>query len=183
MTDLFHFFRKIRRDTGQSYSGASQLHDHAGLTRVFVSSRYADQPGFVTETEIIQMPNNDQRDLRIVRHLSLRYLEKLTVSNRELVTNEIAASMQGSAIWARMILQYLQKTCSRTTKEASIKRTLFDMPPPQGLSEVYIKLFEKLVDGVAVNRWILGRCLDLMAANSERTVICSARRVCTCRES
>ena len=171
--DLVDFFEQIRREPGQSAAGSSDLQEQAGLVRVFTSSRYGDHSRIPSGTEIICMPNNAQRDLCIVRHLSSRYLEKLTLPTRELVTNKVAAKMQGSAIWARMVLQYLQKTCSRTTREASIERTLHDIPQPQGLSELYVRLFEKVVGDVADNRWILARSLDLMAA---------ARRQLTLRE-
>ncbi|KAM3413750.1 hypothetical protein BST61_g10437 [Cercospora zeina] len=105
----------------------------------------------------------------IVSHLTTQYLEEVEDPARDFVIQEASSKMQGSAIWARLLLQYLQS--SAMTKVGPIKRLLQSLPPPEELSELYIRLFEKAVEKFPDNRWILARSLDLLAAARRRLTL------------
>ncbi|KAI7083268.1 hypothetical protein KC356_g7725 [Hortaea werneckii] len=137
----------------------------SGLIRLLTSSRYTERARQWNAFETISMRPGRDRDLVLVQELANRELcnRDLTMDQAavKVVVEKVSQDMQGSALWASTVIQWL-KTSGITT-EALVRETLQDIPPPKELVRLYGKLFEKMVAGNGVNRMLLGLCLDLLA--------------------
>jgi Cdc6-like AAA superfamily ATPase len=129
---ILHFFEKF--------------HEHGAPVNVFLSCRYDESikdrlpPG----RRILRMKASLDRDHIIaafhVNHLLSRQPEQI----KELIIKELAEKAEGSAIWLKMVLEYLRRP---HRSEGEIKRDLQRMPSPKSLSKLYRKLFETATCG------------------------------------
>ena len=86
---------------------------------------------------------------------------------RQLLVENLTTGMQGSAIWARMTLEYLV-TSTRRTSVDSIQSYLEKNVPPKPLAELYLGVFENTTRGGDECKWLLARSLELMAGARHR---------------
>lgn len=140
----------------------SKFSQRTGRIRIFTSSRpdteHSHSP---TSTGIIQHRHNVERDLMIARHLADIYLAHLDIAVRNTVINTVGRRTEGSAIWARMTIQYVLQ--SKAACEHDIKDML-EKDLPGEVSELYARLFDKITNGLPRNCSTLARTLDVLAA-------------------
>jgi len=123
-----------------------KFNHHGAPVNVFLSCRYDESikarlpPG----RRILQMNASLNRDHIIATFHVNQILDRQPEEIRQLIVTELAKKAEGSAIWLKMVLEYLRRP-HRSEKE--IKRLLERMPSPQSLSELYHKLFEEAVRG------------------------------------
>ncbi|KAI7339920.1 hypothetical protein KC315_g994 [Hortaea werneckii] len=168
--ELKTFFEAVCPNPSKPDRESSAHQCQSGLIRLLTSSRYAERAKNWNAFETIHVRPDKYRDLLLVRELCNRNLE-MDESAVGIVVTQVAQKMQGSALWATMVIQWLKG--SEATTEALVRETLQDIPPPEDLVRLYGKLFEKVVAGNWTKRILLGLCLDLLAG---------ARRPLTLRE-
>ncbi|KAI7152975.1 hypothetical protein KC349_g8663 [Hortaea werneckii] len=168
--ELKTFFEAVCPNLPKPDRESSAHQCQSGLIRLLTSSRYAERAKNWNAFETIHVRPDKYRDLLLVRELCNRNLE-MDESAIGIVVTQVAPKMQGSALWATMVIQWLKG--SEATTEALVRETLQDIPPPEDLVRLYGKLFEKVVAGNWTKRILLGLCLDLLAG---------ARRPLTLRE-
>lgn len=170
--ELKIFFRAVCPSEGlhKPDEGSPAYQSQSCLVRLLTSARYTDDIRDWIGLETISMRPDKDRDLFLVQDLANRDL-RMDQAAVEVVVKQVAQEMQGSALWASTVIQWLKKL--RVTTEADVRENLQDIPPPGELVRLFGKLFEKVVAGNWKNRLLLGMCLDLLAG---------ARRSLTLRE-
>ena len=105
-----------------------------------------------------------QRDHDIAEFLVNHHMRYVSVSEdvRRLLVEKLTSGMQGCAIWARMTLEYLVIRARRTSVD-SIQSYLEKKAPPKPLAELYIEVFENMTRDDDKCKWLLARCLALIA--------------------
>ncbi|KAI7265267.1 hypothetical protein KC343_g3313 [Hortaea werneckii] len=146
--------------------GESPAHQsRSGLVRLLTSSRYTERARNWNAFETIPMRPGRDRDLLLVQELANRDLCHRDLNMDQAAVNavveQVAQEMQGSALWASTVIQWLKT--SGVTTEALVREMLQDIPPPNELVRLYGKLFERMVADNGTNRMLLGLCLDLLA--------------------
>ncbi|KAF4303090.1 hypothetical protein GTA08_BOTSDO08894 [Botryosphaeria dothidea] len=123
------------------------------------------------ETVHLQLQPSKEEDHLIATHLVDRYLPKGRHNEevRQTVVEKVSENANGSAIWIKMVLEYLRNR-HMTNPETMLKAL---QTVPSKLSEVYGKIFDQIVEREATNQRIIEQALEILAV---------ARRPLTLRE-
>jgi ankyrin repeat protein len=139
--------------------GLQQMHEHL---KVFVAFRtdvdmQQEMPsGAVTVT----LTRSALRDGQIVEFWVNHSLDYLLPKPKAYVIQQLTEKAQGSAIWIRLVTEYLQALSIR--KLDQLKDELKGMPSPQRLADLYIKLFKQAAQGELNNKLVLLQTLQIL---------------------
>jgi hypothetical protein len=141
-----------------------KFHKHGAPVNVFLSCRYDEslKERLPPERRILQMQSSRERDRIIAAYLVERFLRQQPEEVKEIVVRELAAQANGSAIWLKMVLEYLMRT---PRSKGQMKRELEHMPPPQSLSKLYRKLFETATSEIRENERLLECALEMLVVS------------------
>lgn len=134
-----------------------------GHVKTLVSFRSGtiDSDNLSARSVHIQVPTLHARDELIIRHLVETHLADLRESVRSAVVAEMTPNAEGSAIWSKMIVEYLRKT--KMTKARGILKELRGLPRARGLEQVYHRIFAQVAEDDAGSTYILSRALEILA--------------------
>ena len=142
-------------------------------TRVLTSARASHLGGseklFPKTAEPIcfwNLRDLSQRDRYIAEFLVKHHMNQVSVFEDEdvhrILVEKLTSGMQGCAIWARMALEYLVNK-RRHTSVDSVQSYLEKNALPKPLTELYLGVFENVTGGDDECKWLLARCLQLIA--------------------
>ncbi|KAK3905582.1 hypothetical protein C8A05DRAFT_41489 [Staphylotrichum tortipilum] len=145
----------------QIFSLVQELLEKGAPLKVFVSSRYSEaiQENLHAGFTSIEMRASQDRDRFIAAHLVSQ--TELPQKLHQKVVDELAPRAQGSAIWLRIAVRYIERTCR--TSARSLEKALAQLPSSQGLTALYGQLFSKICDGIPENEAVLQLALDILA--------------------
>ncbi|OIW29244.1 hypothetical protein CONLIGDRAFT_633392 [Coniochaeta ligniaria NRRL 30616] len=134
---------------------------HAHL-KVFVSSRYhEDIVSALPKTfSRIEVPSSKERD-RLIAAFLVDQISSISPDIREQVVKELSEKANGSAIWLRIAIEYLEKVRVKTPK--GLQSHLDRLPSSKGLAELYWKLFDRICSGIPENEDRVRRSLEMLA--------------------
>ncbi|KAJ8111726.1 hypothetical protein OPT61_g5747 [Boeremia exigua] len=121
-----------------------KLSEHRAPVNVFLSCRYDESikdrlpPG----RRILQMNTSLDRDYVIAAFQVNHVLNRQPEEVKKLIIKELAKQAEGSALWLKMVLEYLRRP---HRSENEIKRVLQRVPSPQSLSTLYRNLLEAAI--------------------------------------
>ncbi len=147
----------------QIFSLVQDLLDIGAPLKVFFSSRYSDAisanlpAGFTS----VAMRPSQSRDRSIAAHLVSQ--TELPQKLHQKVIDELAPRADGSAIWLRIAVRYIERTCRASAR--GLEKALAQLPSSKGLAELYGELFSKICDGIPENEAVLQAALDILAVS------------------
>lgn len=140
------------------------LHRKGARIKVFLTSRYGYDPAPVLQCDITRMPLRPSRlrDRAIAKHLVAR--SSLPSLLHETAVEELAERADGSAIWLRIALEYIQRT--RALNATGLNAALKRLPSSAaGLAELYLNLFNETCEGLVENHALLQAALETLAVS------------------
>ncbi|KAI4710566.1 hypothetical protein J4E89_005022 [Alternaria sp. Ai002NY15] len=141
-----------------------RFHKHGAPVNVFLSCRYDEslKERLPPERRILQMQSSRERDRIIAAYLVQRLFRHQPKEVQDMIVSELASQANGSAIWLKMVLEYLMRV---SPSKGQIKRELKHIPPPQSLSKLYRKLFETAAAELPENSRVLERALETLVVS------------------
>ncbi|ORY07904.1 hypothetical protein BCR34DRAFT_489051, partial [Clohesyomyces aquaticus] len=123
-----------------------KFHQHGAPVNVFLSSRYDEtiKERLPAGRRILRMKASLDQDHMIATFQVNSLLSRQPDEIKELVIEALAVKAEGSALWLRMVLEYLRRPHRSV---AEMKRDLQRMPSPKSLAKLYYKLFETAACG------------------------------------
>jgi hypothetical protein len=109
---------------------------------------------------ILRIKPSRDRDRIIAAYHVKALLEEQPEDVKDFIVQELARQAQGSAIWLKMVLEFLRYP-HRDAND--IKRELKHMPSPENLSQLYRKLFETAEGGESKNATVIEYALETVA--------------------
>ena len=145
----------------QIFSLVQDLLDKGAPLKVFVSSRYneAIESNLPAGFTSVSMRASQDSDRAIAAHLVSQ--TDLPAKLHQNVVDELAPRAQGSAIWLRIAVRYIERTRPRNAR--GLEKVLAELPSSQGLADLYGQLFSKICDGIPRNQAVLQLALDILA--------------------
>ncbi|KAH6855513.1 hypothetical protein B0I37DRAFT_365063 [Chaetomium sp. MPI-CAGE-AT-0009] len=141
-----------------------ELHRKGARIKVFLTSRYGYDPAFVLQCDItrIALRSSRFRDRAIAKFLVER--SSLPSLLHETAVEELAERAEGSAIWLRIALEYIQKT--HALNAIGLNAALKRLPSSAaGLAELYFNLFNESCEGLLENHTLLQTALEILAVS------------------
>lgn len=109
----------------------------------------------------IRWVSTKERDAIIVEHTVKRCLRECSAAIQRLVTERLSELAQGSAIWVKLTVEFIQKR--KIQADGPMKRFLADIPSPAALSQLYAKLFAHMVGEDFDNEQLASNALEILA--------------------
>lgn len=147
-----------RKDQLDILSTVKSLLDQCPSLRIFVSSRYnIPREEMPESTTYLDMESSKEMDHKIAAYLASRYLSVCKAGIREAVITRLSERANGSAIWIKMVLQYLEM--------GGFGESMIDAldDPPSQLTRLYGKMFLKATAGSTANQRIVKESLEIIA--------------------
>ncbi|KAB5571775.1 hypothetical protein GE09DRAFT_992212 [Coniochaeta sp. 2T2.1] len=137
------------------------IDSHAHL-KVFVSSRYHEDivsalPAGYTRIDVSSSQTRD----RLIASFLVDQISSIPSDIRDQVVTELSEKANGSGIWLRIAIEYLEKVRIKTPK--GLQSHLEKLPSSKGLAELYWKLFNKICSGIPENEDRVRRALEMLA--------------------
>jgi hypothetical protein len=147
-----------------------KLHEDGALVNVFLSCRNDE---FLVKRlppvgSILRMKASRDRDRIIATYHVKDLLEEQPENVKDFIVQELARQAQGSAIWLKMVLEFLRYP-HRDAND--IKRELKHLPSPENLSQLYRKLFETAEGGESKNATVIEYALETVAMSGRLLTI------------
>ncbi|TKX24171.1 putative eisosome assembly associated protein-1 [Elsinoe australis] len=128
--------------------------------KVFVSSRYNfPNKNMPQATVYLHMELSEEKDRKIAIYLASKYFSTQEAAIRSKVIAEVASRGNGSAIWIKTVLQYLEG--SSIGRVDLLLEALDDIP--EDLSRVYGKMYLRAMRDNKTNQRIVRESLELLA--------------------
>ena len=117
---------------GRFLTFLERIHEHQHHVRLFTSYRSDEEirRRMLETSACIRLEESKARDALIVEYWTSECLDYLKHGFRECVTTELTNKADGSAIWVRLVVQYLPDV--HPTKLDAVKHELKGMPTPHG---------------------------------------------------